>query len=341
MLKVGLVGVGRIARKHIEAVESLQDVGLELDAICDVDTSTLSSVAVAPGVARFPSLDELLGAKRIDVLVITTPSGLHARQAVSAAGRVPFIVVEKPMALSLADAQEMVDVCANSDTGLFVVKQNRYNDAIQRVRLGVQEGLLGNLHLATCRVRWTRTPDYYDAADWRGTRTMDGSVIWNQASHHLDLLSMFLGPVESAFAYGQTALARVEVEDTVVGVAKFAAGRIGVIEATTAVRPTDLEGSISLLGSRGSAVVGGYAVNELQSFVHEGQEAIDTSSENYANEFPSDVYGFGHRKFYSHLADHIIRGTPFELTGQNSLETVRLIEMLDRSVREGREIVRS
>lgn len=340
MLRVAVLGCGRIATKHFQAIEALSEKGLTLDSVADSDAAVLGSVNLDKRVPRFASLERLLREREVDLLVIATPSGLHAANAMDAAGKVPAIVVEKPLALSLTDAEKMVDFCRKSGTRLFVVKQNRYNSAIQKVRASVRSGLLGEIHLGTVRVRWTRDSRYYNLADWRGTRTMDGSVIWNQASHHLDLLSLFLGPVQSVFAYGQTALASIEVEDTVVGIAKFAGGKVGVVEATTAARPSDLEGSLSLLGSRGAAIIGGFAVNKLEKLVFEGQDANEYPSRLRANEFPSDVYGYGHLKFYDDLADHLLRNGDFELTGENALETVRLIEMLDASVREGREIVR-
>lgn len=340
MIKVGLVGCGRVSKNHIEAIKSLNRSGLVLDSICDVSPLALKASNVGPEVQRYSNLDEILDSARVDLLVITTPSGFHAGHVTRAAGKVSNIVVEKPMALSLVEAQEMVASCTNSGTGLFVVKQNRYNAAVQDVWQKAQDGRFGEIHLGTVRVRWTRNQEYYDQADWRGTRVLDGSVIWNQASHHLDLLSRFMGPVESVFSYGQKALADIEVEDTVVAVARFAGKKIGLIEATTAVRPVDLEGSLSILGSAGSAVIGGYAVNELQSMVFEGQETFISEHKHELAETPPNVYGDGHGKFYSHLVSHIKHGIEFELSGENSLETVRLIEMVDRSVREGREMVR-
>src|SRR5205814_6206791 len=158
------------------------------------------------------------------------------------------IMVEKPMALTLTDADRMIAACDQAGIKLFVVKQNRFNVPVMKLREALEAGRFGRLVLGTVRVRWCRTQAYYDQDAWRGTWALDGGVLSNQASHHIDVLEWMMGDVDSVFAKSTTALVKIEAEDTAVVVLKFKSGALGVIEATTAARPRDLEGSVSILG---------------------------------------------------------------------------------------------
>ena len=161
-------------------------------------------------------------------------------------------MVEKPMALTLDDADSMIEACDNHGVKLFIVKQNRFNVPVVQLRKALEDGRFGKLIMGTVRVRWCRPQAYYDQDSWRGTWAYDGGVLTNQASHHIDLLEWMLGDVESVFAKSKTALVDIEAEDTAVVILKFRNGALGVIEATTAIRPKDLEGSLSVLGEKGS-----------------------------------------------------------------------------------------
>ena len=167
------------------------------------------------------------------------------------------------MALRLEDADRMIEACDMHGVKLFVVHQNRYNPPIVKAREALDHGRLGRLALGTVRLRWTRDQAYYDSESWRGTWQHDGGVFMNQAAHHIDMLTWFFGPVESVRAMAATRLVTIECEDTGVAVVRFESGALGVIEATTAARPKDLEGSLSILGEKGSVVIGGFFMNDL------------------------------------------------------------------------------
>ena len=160
----------------------------------------------------------------------------------------------------------MIEACDKHGVKLFVVKQNRFNVPVVQLRKALDQGRFGKLIMGTVRVRWCRPQAYYDQDSWRGTWAYDGGVLTNQASHHVDLLEWMMGDVESVFAKSKHALADIEAEDTAVVILKFRNGALGVIEATTAIRPKDLEGSISILGETGSVEVGGFAVNEMKTW---------------------------------------------------------------------------
>ena len=196
----------------------------------------------------------------IDIISVLTPSGMHADHAVQLSRFEKHLVIEKPMALTLEDADKMIAACDQAGTKLFIVKQNRFNKPVVKLKQALDEGRFGKLVMGTVRVRWCRDQSYDDQDDWRGTWALDGGVFANQASHHIDLLMWCLGTPISVFAVSRTALVSIEAEDTAVAIVKFKNGAIGVIEATTATRPRDLEGSLSILGENGSA--------EILSLIH-------------------------------------------------------------------------
>ena len=211
----------------------------------------------------------------IDVFSVLTPSGAHCSNVLELAEYGRPIVVEKPLALRLEDADRMIEACDAHAVKLFVVHQNRYNLPIVKAREALEQGRFGRLVLGTVRLRWTRDQAYYDSAPWRGTWEHDGGVFMNQAAHHVDMLTWFMGNVESVRSMAATRLVDIECEDTGVAVIRFNSGALGVLEATTGSRPTDLEGSISILGEKGSVVIGGFFMNELVTWNFEERQPID------------------------------------------------------------------
>jgi len=328
MLKFGLVGCGRIAKRHAELLGLDQIGGAKLAAVCDVREDRARAFGDRFGVAFYGSMDSMMRDQDLDVVSVLTPSGMHAENVANLARYKRHIVVEKPMALTLDDADAMIRTCDQNGVKLFVVKQNRFNKPVQKLREALEAGRFGKLVLGTVRVRWCRTQEYYDQDSWRGTWKYDGGILANQASHHVDLLEWMMGSVESVFAKSATALARVETEDTAVVVLKFANGALGVVEATTATRPRDLEGSLSILGEGGTVEIGGFAVNELKvwSFVKPMESDKDVMERSSVN--PPNVYGFGHQAYLEHVVDCINNrkgGLVDGLEGRKSLELITAI----------------
>jgi predicted dehydrogenase len=242
------------------------------------------------------------------------------------------------MALTLDDADKMIKVCDEHGVKLFVVKQNRFNVPVLKLREAVEKDRFGKLVLGTVRVRWSRSQEYYSMDGWRGTWRYDGGVLANQASHHIDLLTWMMGEVESVFAKSSTALVDIEVEDTAVVVLKFTSGALGIIEATTATRPIDLEGSISVLGENGVVEIGGFAVNSMKVWQFAGKQDNDENIFKDYSENPSDVYGFGHKAYLEHVVECISsekKGLVDGLEGRKSLE---LIMAIYESVETGNEV---
>ena len=336
-LNFALLGCGRIAQKHIEAIGDLEHG--EIVAVCDVLPALAEKTGKDLGVPYFTDLDTMLrGVPSIDIVNVLTPSGMHPEHAIRCAKQGKHIVVEKPMALRLEDADQMILECDRAGVRLFVVKQNRYNPPVQRLRSALEEGRLGRPVIGTVRVRWCRRQDYYELADWRGTWALDGGVLTNQASHHIDLLLWMMGPVDSVFAQTATRLVDIETEDTAAVVLKFASGALGIIEATTATRPKDLEGSLSILGENGSVVIGGFAVNEVLIWEFEDTADEDDVVGEETRTVPDNVYGYGHKAFMRNVADCVRSGGAALVDGLEGRHSLELIHAIYESVETGREV---
>jgi predicted dehydrogenase len=338
MIQFAIVGCGRIAKRHAELLGTGQIAGARLAAVCDIQPDRAEAFAKRFDVPGFTSLDEMLAMPGIDVVSVLTPSGDHPGHAIAAAKSGRHVVVEKPMALKLEDATAMLEAADKAGVRLFVVKQNRFNVPVVKAREALEAGRFGKLVLGTVRVRWCRPQSYYDQDAWRGTYAFDGGVIANQASHHVDMLAWFMGPVDSVHARGIRALVDIEAEDTCVATVKFRSGAVGVIEATGATRPKDLEGSLSILGSGGTVEIAGFAVNKIRhwSFVEPRPEDAEVMERFSVN--PPNVYGFGHQAYYEHVVD-VLQGRSQPLVdgheGRNSLE---LVAALYESMASGQEV---
>lgn len=336
-MRFALVGCGRIAKRHSELLGFDQIAGAELIAVCDTVIERAQKIGGQFNVPVYGDMDEMMQKEPVDVVVVLTPSGLHVEHVVRLAKYGKHIVVEKPMALTLDDADAMIRACDENGCRLFVVKQNRFNVPVVKLREALEAGRFGKLSLGTVRVRWSRRQSYYDQDAWRGTWAMDGGVLSNQASHHVDMLQWMMGEVESVFAKGATALVDIEAEDTAVVVIKFQNGALGIIEATTATRPKDLEGSISILGEKGTVVIGGFAVNKMETWVFEDSEGDSGVLEKYSVN-PPNVYGFGHKAYYDNVIDCIKNGKRHLVDGLEGRKALELVSAIYESIETGKEV---
>ena len=338
MIKFAIVGCGRISKRHSELLGEKQINGACLVAACDIKKERADKIAKKYKIASYSCMHEMMSSNDVDVVVILTESGLHAKHTVELAKYGAHIMVEKPMALTLSDADSMIEACDKHGVKLFVVKQNRFNLPVVQLRKALEAGRFGNLIMGTVRVRWCRPQSYYDQDSWRGTWALDGGVLTNQASHHIDLLEWMMGDVESVFAKSLNAMADIEAEDTAIVILKFKNGALGVIEATTAIRPKDLEGSISILGSKGSVEIGGFAVNEMKTWNFDETLKDDESVIEKFSVNPPNVYGFGHQAYYEHVVDCINNRTPQLVDGFKGRKSLELINAIYESVETGKEV---
>ncbi len=338
MINFGVLGCGRIAKRHCDLLGSGQIGGARLAAICDTLPERLGQFHSAHNVKAYDNFEKLLNDPAIDVVSILTPSGMHAEHAIKAARAGKHVVVEKPMALRLDDADAMIRACDEARVKLFVVKQNRFNVPVVKAREALDAGRFGQLILGTVRVRWCRDQRYYDQDKWRGTWAQDGGVLSNQASHHIDLLEWFMGPVESVHARATRTLVDIEAEDTAIATIKFANGALGIIEATNATRPKDLEGSLSILGSTGTVVIGGFAVNRMEHWnFAEPISGDETVLEQYSVN-PPNVYGYGHQAYYEHVVDCLQNDRAALVDGLEGRRSLELITALYESIESGRDV---
>lgn len=338
LLKFALLGCGRIAKRHSELLGLGLIKNAILVAVCDSDIEKAKKIGHQFSIPYYADMDEMMQKESIDVVSVLTESGYHSLHVIALTKYGKHIVVEKPMALTLEDADNMIKACDENKCKLFVVKQNRFNVPVVKLREAMDAGRFGKLVLGTIRVRWCRDQAYYDQAWWRGRWDMDGGVLTNQASHHVDLLEYMMGDVESVFAKSMTALVNIEAEDTAVVTLKFKNGALGIIEATTAVRPKDLEGSISILGETGSVEIGGFAVNKM---IHwnftDAQEGDESVMEKYSVN-PPNVYGFGHQAYYEHVVDCILTNSTQLVDGLQGRKSLELISAIYESIETGKEV---
>lgn len=338
-IRFALLGCGRIAQKHAEILGRGHIAGAELAAVCDTVPARAEKLASTYGVPAFVDMHEMMAKTAdIDVISILTESGNHAPHAIALAQYRKHIVVEKPMALTLSDADAMIQACDKAGVKLFVVKQNRFNTPVVKLRQAFDAGRFGRLVMGTVRVRWCRHQSYYDQDAWRGTWAMDGGVFANQASHHIDLLEWFLGEPESVFAYSRTALVDVETEDTGLAIIRFKNGTIGSVEATTATRPKDLEGSLSILGEKGTVEIGGFAVNEMKVWNFVDSEPDDAAVFARYKDNPPNVYGFGHVAYLRQVVESIVDNAPSLVDGLEGRKSLELISAIYESIETGRQV---
>lgn len=333
--RVAFVGCGRISANHFEALSKI--AGLELVAVCDMMEDRARVAGERWGVPWFKSQERMLREVECDVVSIATPSGLHPAHGVVAARAGKHVVCEKPMAISLAGADELVRACDDAGVQLFVVKQNRLNATVQLVKRALDKGRFGRLYMANATVRWARPQEYYDQAPWRGTWEFDGGAFMNQASHYVDLMQWFVGPVESVMAKTATMARRIEAEDSGAALLKFRNGAIGVMEVTMLTFPKNYEGSITLLGERGTVRIGGTAVNRIEHWQFADYDDDDKLVEA-ANTNPPSVYGFGHEPYYQNVLK-VLRGEAAPDTdGRGGRKSLELILGIYESAKTGREV---
>ena len=266
----------------------------------------------------------------VDLIVLTTPSGLHPSQAIAAAEVGVNVCTEKPMATRWEDGVAMVKACDEANVRLFVVKQNRFNSTLQLVRKQLQAGRFGQLAMVSVNVFWQRPQSYYDQDSWRGTLELDGGALMNQASHYIDLLDWLVGPVDCLSASIATLGRQIEAEDTAALQLRWKNGALGTMAVTMLTYPKNLEGSITILGETGTVKVGGPAVNQIEHWsfadISEDDSLIDQASYE-----TTSVYGFGHPPFYGNLLD-VLQGKAEALCdGRQGLRSLELLTAAYRS----------
>ena len=335
-IRLALAGCGRIAANHFSAVGQHAE-RCELTDVCDIDAAALDAAVSRTKARGHRRFADMLAATQADVVVLATPSGLHPAQTIEAARAGFNVMTEKPMATRWSDGQAMVRACDEAGVNLFVVKQNRRNRTLQLLKQAMDSGRFGRIYMVSVNVFWTRPQSYYESADWRGTWEFDGGAFMNQASHYVDLLDWICGPVESVMAYTGTLARHIEVEDTGVAALKWRNGAMGTVNVTMLTWPKNFEGSITILGERGTVRIGGVAVNEIKHWEFETPDAMDSLIGDASYETTS-VYGFGHPLYYDNVIK-VLRGeAQSDTDGREGLKSLELLIAMYLSARDGKRI---
>jgi predicted dehydrogenase len=323
ILNTAIIGCGRVAHHHARSIQGLTDK-FKLVAACDLVKERLESLSGTYKVPGYENYYQMLTKHpEIDVVCVITPSGMHYEHACDIIKNFQkHVVIEKPMVMTLSQGKNIFKLAQTNGVNIFPVFQYRFNKSVQRVKRAIVEKELGDLVLGTIRLRWCRPQRYYDRDAWRGTFTLDGGACTNQGIHHLDLLRYLAGEVKRVNAKMSTFGAKIEVEDTVTATVEFESGALGVIEITTAARPDDFESSISVVGSKGLAMVGGWATNDLLKF------SPNPAEEKLNSEVFPDVYGFGHKEIYNGVYNHLTDGEHPAVEFDDAMKSIQLLHAL-------------
>ncbi len=334
-IRFGLIGCGRVSPRHVQSIAELE--GARLVAVADVIASRAERVAKEQHAEAYTDYRRMLERNDIDVINICTPSGMHAPMTIDALQAGKHVIVEKPMALNLPDADRMIATARATEKKLCVVLQNRYNPPMLDLRRVVDENRLGKLLLGNATVRWYRPQEYYEDG-WHGTWAMDGGALMNQSIHHIDALQWLMGEVESVFAYTATLAHTMEAEDVGVATLRFASGALGVVEGSTVTYPENLEGSVALFGERGSVKVGGTALNRKVFWKIEGELEHERELLTRDQVDPPSVYGYSHKAVIADMLQAILENREPKTNGYVARKSVALVLAMYESARTGKPV---
>lgn len=333
-IRFALAGCGRISKNHFDSIRQHSD-SAEIVDVCDVSSAALDKAIQDTGAQGHSNLSSMLAKTNADCVILTTPSGIHPQQTVEVAKAGRHVLSEKPMATKWEDGVRMVRACEEAGVRLFVVKQNRKNATLQLLKQAVTQKRFGRIYMVTLNVFWQRPQaGYYDQAKWRGTWDLDGGAFMNQASHYVDLLEWLIGPIDSLHAYTATLARDIEAEDSGVLSVKWRNGALGSLNCTMLTYPQNLEGSITILGEKGTVRVGGVAVNEIQEWKFADVRPEDDQIKSASYETTS-VYGFGHPLYYENVIKTLRGEAEPDVDGREGLKSLEVLIAAYRSSRDG------
>lgn len=318
-IRFGILGCGRISKNHVDALKN-NILHATLAAVCDLNKNKaeLSAALYDSGISKpvvYTDYMEMIQKENLDAVSICTESGYHAALAIDCLKHGLHVLVEKPIALSLEDADKMIALAKAKGLKLGVCHQNRFNPPIQKLRRAIDEGRFGKLVNGTARILWTRDMNYYRQAPWRGTWALDGGTLMNQCIHNIDLLQWMMGgEVESVYGQTGTFLRDIEAEDFGAIIIRFKNGSIGIVEGSACVYPKNLEETLSIFGEKGTVVIGGLAVNKIKTWNFSDERDYDHIDNNVEI---NNVYGTGHTPLYNDFFDAINNNRKPYISGED------------------------
>lgn len=336
MINIAIVGCGRISKNHFEAIKAIDEFNIV--GCCDIVKERAKSAALKYQVPFYTDdYTNLLSLGNIDLISICTPSGLHPKHGEMAANQGINVLTEKPMGVSVSSAKKLITSCKDNEVKLFVVYQNRLNPTIQLAKKALEKGRFGKVYQIVSNVFWTRPQEYYDMDSWRGTWELDGGAFCNQASHYIDLVQWFGGKIHSVAAYTATLGRNIEAEDTGSAIIRFDSGCIASINVTMLTYPKNLEGSLTILGERGTVRIGGVAANEILQWNFSVSDEDDLLINNSKTN-PTSVYGFGHLSYYQNVLSCLKGREKPLIDGPEGLKSLQIIESIYKSNSSGTHI---
>lgn len=327
MHNIAILGCGRISASHVAAIEKVNE--LNLVACCDILEDRAAATAAKTGCTAYTDYEKMLENESIDMIALCTPSGMHPDHAITAAKAGVNVLSEKPLGTSLEKVDRAIEACDRAKVLYMEVKQNRLNPTIVLLRQALEAGRFGRIHMITSNVLWTRPQDYYDMAPWRGTWEFDGGCLANQAAHYVDMVQWMGGAVDQVHAFSSTLGRRIEAEDTITVGLKFRNGAIGNINVSVLTYPRNLEGSITIMGDRGTAKIGGVAMNKVEIWDFDAPHQMDEQLGSVSYD-PKSVYGGGHYVLYRDLPG-MLDGTGKSYGFVTAREGRKTVEVLERA----------
>ncbi len=338
-LRYGIIGCGRISKKHLQAVYSnkllflpvaFSDLKLEL---AEKIASEISDEFSGIKVKTYTSYEKMLDENMLDIVVVSTESGKHSEITIKALERGVNVICEKPMALSIDDCNKIIEAEKKYNRIVTVCLQNRFNSPVQKLKKAVETGKFGRIFHGQSSVRWNRNIDYYNQADWRCTWELDGGALMNQGSHAVDLLQWIMGGnVKSIYGVIKKFNSPREAEDFGAAIIEFDHGGVGIIEVSVDIYPKNLEEKLSIFGEKGSVVIGGVAVNCIETWRFEAEDISEIRND------PPNVYGFGHIQLYNDFYDAIIHNRKPYITSIDAKKSVEIILGIYQSMLTGKRI---
>ena len=318
-INIGLVGLGRIAGHHLKAIKKVND--FKIVAACDLNQIKRDAFSNKYKIKTYKHYDEMLiNQKNIDIVVIMSPSGMHFEHAYKILNKYKKnIIIEKPTCLKTSNLVKLYAVASKYKKKIYPVFQNRNNQCVIELKKLIDNKKLGKIQIANLILRWCRPQRYYDLSVWRGTYSHDGGAMTNQGIHYIDLLRHLVGEVNKVYCKMETFGSKIEVEDSAVANIEFNSGAIGTLEVTTAARPSDYEATISLIGTKGVAKIGGLAANIMEVY------SPDPSICKKNSEKIPDAYGYGHYKLYRDVRNDYLNKKKFPVNKKDCIATVKLL----------------
>lgn len=341
-MRYALIGCGRISPNHMAAAINNK---LEIVAVCDIVPEKMDSILEKfnlnnSNIKRYSDYKQMIENEKLDLIGIATESGKHAGIAIDCINKGINVIIEKPIALSIEDADKIINASKENNVVVCANHQNRFNKAIKKVRENLEAGKFGKLMYGTAHIIWNRGKDYYTQAPWRGTWEQDGGALMNQCIHNIDLLRWMMGDeIEEVFAYTDNLIHDfIDAEDLGLALIKFKNGSYGMIEGTTNVYPKNLEETLYIFGETGTVKVGGKSVNIIDEWnFAETDENIEEVKKNNS-EMPDSVYGFGHTPLYTNVINAINTGTKPLVDAQAGKRALELVLAIYKSAAEHRPV---